>query len=160
MGLVIITKWLLLTNQVEVYWDERQHYMAGHTARRIRDGATRNLVVRFAKPSMTPDSIREDLEHIHNLDVVDIKLENGHAYVSTNGISWAVTAKSCMASRLKYKGTRIDFYPDECDEPLPPVVKKPRPPPNQPKKVPSVPHKNRFALLSEDDEELEDGELA
>ncbi|KAL2044630.1 hypothetical protein ABVK25_012300 [Lepraria finkii] len=90
--------------RVEVYWAERQHYMAGHIARRIQNGATRNLAVRFVKPSMTPDTIQEDLDHIHNLDVVDIVTANGHAYISTNGVGWAVTAKTCLASRFEVQG--------------------------------------------------------
>jgi hypothetical protein len=142
--------------QIEVFWDERQHYMQGHIARRIRNGATRNLVVRFVKADMTAESIRDDLEHIHRLVVVDVKIEGCHAFISTNGINWAVTAKTCMTSRLKYKGTKIDFLPDECNQPLPPVIKK-QPKRASPNKFATISNMNRFAVLLEDSEdELEE----
>ena len=142
------------TGQIEVYWDERQHYMHGHIARRIQSGATRNLVVRFIKPSVTAESIREDLQHIHQLEAVDVTLKDGHAFISTNGVKWAVTAKTCMTSRLKYKGHRIDFYPDECDQPLPPIVKKQQHRrTSSPNKAATISHMNRFALLLEEGED-------
>ena len=34
-------------------------------------------------------------------------------------------ARSCMSSRTAYKGLRIDWYPDECEEPLPSIVSLP-----------------------------------
>jgi hypothetical protein len=130
--------------------------MPGHIARRVHNGATRNLVIRFVKPALTAESIREDLEHIHQLEVVDIAFEEGHAFISLNGINRAVTARTCMSSRLKYKGSRIEFFPDECEEPLPGIVKKQckRPSPN---KAATVSHMNRFALLLEEsDDEFEE----
>jgi len=112
--------------QVEVFWDERQQTLPGHIARCIKtNGATRNLVVRFPKPDMTVESIKEDLGHIHRLEVVSIAFgDAGHMFISLNSVSHALVARSCMSSRLKYRGTRIEFYPDECDQPLPPIVKK------------------------------------
>jgi hypothetical protein len=103
----------------------------------------------------TPDSIRNDLEHIHHLEVVDVTtLAGGHLLVSTNDVSLAVTARTCMSSRLKYKGSRVEFYPDECWEPLPPVVRQ------TPQGVPQSPKKktftNRFEMLAGTDEEEED----
>lgn len=103
---------------------------------------------------MTSQSIREDLEHIHNLDVVDVTLRDGHAFISTNGISWAVTARTCMSSRLKYKRTKIEFFPDECDKPLPPVTKRqPKPTSAPTNKAATISHMNRFALLGQEGEE-------
>ena len=99
--------------------------MLEHTARLIQSGVTRNLVIRFPTPDLTADSIRQDLEHIHRLDVVSIDFVKGHAYVSLNSVHLALKAKSCMISRLKYKRTRIEHFPDECDQPLPAIPRKP-----------------------------------
>jgi hypothetical protein len=137
-----------------VFWDDRQHFLPGYLARRIyNNGATRNLVVRFVKADMTEDSIREDLEHIYRLEVVSCHFEFGHAWVSLNSVQQAVTARSCMGSRFKYKGCRIEFYPDDCAEPLPPYVK--RQPQSRPakgrRKEPAYFSNNRFATLTLDD---------
>ena len=80
---------------------------------------TRNLVIRFVKPEMTAESICADVEHIHQCEVVGLRFELGHAFLSLSSIQSATHARSCFLSRLKYKGTRIEFYPDECDQPLP-----------------------------------------
>ena len=143
--------------RIDVYWDEKQHFMPGHIARRVyNNNATRNLVIRFPKSDTTPESLRDDLEHIHRLEVVSCEMKNGHAFISTNGINFAVTARTCMQSRLKYKHTRIDFYPDECDHPLPEVIKKPYTKRDQsPNKTKfnTISHVNRFALLVGDNED-------
>ena len=151
--------------RIEVYWDDKQHYMQAHTARRIHNnGATRNLVVRFPPPDTTPESIKEDLEHIDRLEIVSCEMKNGHAFISTNGVHHAVTAKTCMQSRRKYKHGRIDFYADECDQPLPDIVKKPynkREHSPSKRKSNTISHMNRFALLNDaDDEEFEDAHRA
>lgn len=118
-------KTLTKSTQIDVFRDDRQCRLSSNIARRIEEnGATRNLVIRFPKHDMTSDSIKEDLNHIWRLQVVRIKFSDGHAYVSLNSIQAACIARSCMISRLKYKGTRIEFYPDECSEPLPPILKK------------------------------------
>jgi hypothetical protein len=145
---------MLTLAQIEVFWDDRQHYLQGHLARQIySNGATRNLVIRFAKPDMTEESIREDLDHIHQLEIVSIRFEFGHAWVSLNSVQQAVTARSCMGSRFKYKGTRIQFYPDECAEPLPPYVRRqPQPQPALSSKKSGYSFNNRFATLTVDDE--------
>ena len=133
--------------------------MSGHIARRINSGATRNIVVRFVKPDISSESIRQDLEHIDRLEVVGITHNDGHAFISLNGVTAAVTAKTCMASRKKYKGARIEFYPDECDQPLPSISKK-QPKRPQPTKAATVSRMNRFALLlDEGEEEFENAHL-
>ena len=147
----------LTSDQVEVSWAERQRFIPGHVDHKIvRFGASRNLVIRFPESDMTPESIRDDLEHIHNLEVVDVTmLAGGHLLVSTNDISLAVTARTCMSSRLKYKGSRIEFYPDECCEPLPPIVRKTfQCATSSPKNKKT--DMNRFQMLANMDEEEED----
>lgn len=148
------TRLLLTISQIEVFWDDRQHFLQGHLARRIyNNGATRNLVIRFAKADITEESIREDLDHIHQLVIVSIHFQFGHAWVSLNSVQQAVTARSCMSSRFKYKGTRIQFYPDECAEQLPPYVKRqPQPQPELSSKKSGFNFANRFATLTVDDE--------
>ena len=128
--------------------------MPGHVDHKIvRLNASRNLVIRFPKSDMTAEGVREDLEHIHNLQVVGITtLAGGHILVSTNDISLAVTARTCMLSRLKYKGSRIEFHPDECCEPLRPIARKTyQSIPLSPKKKTS--NMNRFQMLASMDEE-------
>jgi hypothetical protein len=74
---------------------------------------------------MTVESIKEDLGHIHRLEVVSIAFgDASHAFISLNSVSHSLVARSCMSSRLKYRSTRIEFYPDECGQSLPPIVKK------------------------------------
>jgi hypothetical protein len=103
----------------------------------------------------TADTIRDDLEHIHNLEVVDVTtLAGGHLLVSTNDISLAVTARTCMGSRLKYKGSRVEFYPDECCEPLPPIIRKAYQ--DEPPSPEENTFTNRFQMLAGASEEEED----
>jgi hypothetical protein len=135
--------------QVDVAWDPRQTYLKGSLAHRITSyGATRNLVIRFVKPHVTADSLRLDLEHIHRLEIVDIRFENGHAFVSLNNVALALTARNCMHSQAKYKGMRIDFYPDECDQPSVPardvVIKNHR---DAEIATEEIPLRNRFEVL-------------
>jgi hypothetical protein len=149
------TKFLLTRPQMEVFYDDRQHFLPGYLARRIHNnGATRNLVIRYAKADMTEESIREDLEHIYRLEVVSCHFEFGHAWLSLNSVQQAVTARSCMGSRFKYKGCRIEFYPDECTEPLPPYVK--RQPQSKPatlrSKKSNYNFNNKFATLTVEDD--------
>lgn len=139
--------------RLEVTWAEKQSDLTAFIQRQVyRQGATRNIVIRFAKKDMTEEAIREDLEHIHRLEVVDIVTANNHLFISLNGIQWAITARHCMLSRLKYKGTRIEFFEDECDQVLPPIEKKIYKKRQENHKRPAtVSMANRFAMLFEDD---------
>lgn len=105
--------------QLEVRWNERQFHVPHHVSNKISIGATRNLVVRGAMGKLTEKQIRDDLDHIHNLVVIDVQFKEGDAYISTNSIHNALFARTCMMSRTTYKGLRIDWYPDECATPLP-----------------------------------------
>ena len=136
--------------QITVAWDERQSYLTGSLANRIATfGASRNLVIRHVRRYVTAESIRDDLEHIHNLEVVKVHFSDGHAFISLNNIALAMTARNCMHSRQKYKGMRIEFHPDECAQPLP----MPRSPKRVSVKEDGIPMRNRFdALLNDSDE--------
>lgn len=137
--------------QVEVRWAERQYTLNSHVNNKIANGATRNILIRFAERNgLTETRIREDMEHICNFVIVDITFRDGHAYMSSNSVHNALFARTCMMSRRSYKGCKIEFYPDECDVPLPvrtqsiPVATK------EPRKQ-SVTQLNRFDLLNIDD---------
>ncbi|OAP59936.1 hypothetical protein AYL99_04938 [Fonsecaea erecta] len=138
---------------VIVEWDDQQTRMQPSFTHSVQShGRTRNLVIRFAGPGVTADGIRADLEHIHYLEIVDLFFRNGHAYISLNSIRSALAARSCMVSRLKYRKFKIDFYPDECDEPLPPVDIS-LPYKSNPIKRTRMLHRNRFELLYNGSEE-------
>ena len=86
---------------------------------KISNGASRNLVISGISASITEQRLRDDLEHIHGLVPVYISFTNENIYLSLNSVRHAVFAKSCLASRATYRRTRIDWFPDECDQPLP-----------------------------------------
>jgi len=88
-------------------------------ANKISNGATRNLVIRGGTSKLSELQIREDMEHIHNLVILDVKVEKGDIYLSTNSINNSSFARTCMISRREYKGLHIEWYGDECDGPLP-----------------------------------------
>ncbi|KAL5375668.1 hypothetical protein DPSP01_011027 [Paraphaeosphaeria sporulosa] len=114
----------LHTKRLEFRWNDRQFHVPQHVANKIASGASRNLIVRGALGKLTADQIRDHLDHIHNLVVVDIYFRGGDAFISTNSIHNALFARTCMMSRTVYKGLRIDWCPDECAAPLPRPVAK------------------------------------
>ncbi|OBU00735.1 hypothetical protein VE01_01034 [Pseudogymnoascus verrucosus] len=134
--------------RVTISWSDRHFTLANHVAHKIGMGATRNIVIRSAGTRHTDESIREDLEHIHNLVIISVKFVDRDAHVSTNSVHNAMFARTCMMSRSKYKGCKIEWDIDECAAPIP--VLKPRPIQKEnsaPK--PRAPI-NRFALLNMD----------
>ena len=131
--------------------------MPGHVASKIRIGATRNLIIRNVKPSVTEERLREDLDHIHNLIIISILFIDGDVYLSLNSIHNALFARTCMMSRAMYRGMKIDWYPDECALPLPimeHIMRKEMAPSPKPKPNPMA---NRFQMLNMDDDTTEDG---
>jgi hypothetical protein len=117
--------------------------------------------VRNIAGKVTADQIRDHLDHIHNLIVVDIYFKDGDAYISTNSVHNALFARTCMMSRTVYKGTRIEYYPDQCAAPLPRPTKAHTPTPRAPARAPmkQMPIVNQYALLdtgSDDDSESEE----
>lgn len=60
------------------------------------------------------------MEHISHLVIIDVKFRGLDAYLYTNSIGYATFARTCMMSRMEYKGCRIWFFDDECDVALPP----------------------------------------
>lgn len=107
-------------HQIEVRWAERQFRLNGHVGDKVSTGATRNLLIHHAvDKGLTEDSIRDDMEHIHNLIIIDVIFRQGNALVCTNSVHNALYARTCMMSRSTYKGCKIEFVRDECDVPLP-----------------------------------------
>ncbi|KAJ4305361.1 hypothetical protein N0V90_000892 [Kalmusia sp. IMI 367209] len=135
----------LHTKRLEFRWNDRQFHVPSHVSNKIANGASRNLIVRGALGKLTTDQIRDHLDHIHNLVVVDVFFRGGDAYISTNSIHNALFARTCMMSRTAYKGLRLDWYLDECAAPLPRPQVKNVSVPIVP--IKSVPITNRYTLL-------------
>jgi hypothetical protein len=89
------------------------------------------------------------MEHIHNLVIISIDFRNGDAFVSTNTVHNALFARACMMSRSTYKGCKIEFYPDDCDVPLPARSHRVKAEPEGPA-GPKASLANRFDMLSVD----------
>ena len=102
------------------------------------------------------------MDHIHNLVIIDVIFRTGDAFVELNSIHNSLFARTCMMSRAAYKGMRIEWYPDECSQPLP----KTRYVPRKENRAPSPAQKppvavNRFHMLGidgTDDDSSEDEE--
>ncbi|KAI7209658.1 hypothetical protein KC333_g8622 [Hortaea werneckii] len=128
----------LHSKRIEVKWADRQYRLNNHIHHKILHGATRNLIIRNARShGLTAARIRADLDHIHNLVIIDISFRSpftpssssataataaggsgatgdDDAYVETNAVHNALFARTCMMSRTGYKGCRIEFFPDQC----------------------------------------------
>ncbi|KAI0023245.1 hypothetical protein F4780DRAFT_777025 [Xylariomycetidae sp. FL0641] len=155
--------------RVFIRWAERQFHLPGHVASKVAIGATRNLVVRRCDPRLSEDSIRDDLEHIHNLIVIKVHFRGSSCYIKTNSVHNAMYAKTCMQSRLKYKGSKIEWDVDECTQPLEVARKRapspqPQPQPHQPQLQRAAPPKkglglqNRFDMLRMDDDDNDESD--
>jgi hypothetical protein len=145
----------LHTKRLECRWADRQFNVPSHVSNKIANGATRNLVVRGVGGKLAAAQIRDHLDHIHNLVVVDINFRNGDAYISTNSIHNALFARTCMMSRTAYKGLRIEYFPDECAGPLPRIKAHVFPPTAVSKTKPIT---NTYALLDTGSETESDSE--
>ena len=128
-------------------------------AYKISRGATRNLLFQPISKNITEQRIRDDLEHIHNLRIVDIHFDRDSARVSLNSVNQSLYAQSCLRSRKSYHGVRIEWYPDDCADPLPDLTPRPRMAQLRASAISPVPRlTNRYRLLHVDD--TEDGSLA
>ncbi|KAI9738118.1 MAG: hypothetical protein M1818_005546 [Claussenomyces sp. TS43310] len=136
--------------RIQAQWASRQYLLLGNVAYKLAGGATRNMVIRNASTRHTEESIRDHLEHIHNLVVIKISSDGQDVHISTNSVHNAVTARACMLSRAGYKGLKIEWDEDECAAP----IKTPSPKISHERDVPTKKQnsslKNRFALLSVD----------
>ncbi|KAI0976002.1 hypothetical protein F4678DRAFT_415517 [Xylaria arbuscula] len=133
-------------------WADKHFILPGHIANKIAAGATRNLIIRRCGAHHTEDSVREDLEHIHNLIVVKVEFVGGSCYIKTNSVHNAMFARTCMMSRATYKGSKIEWDIDECDQPFE-VVQKAWIKPHIPAKTAVAKTSNRFDMLRLDDDD-------
>ncbi|KAG9199468.1 hypothetical protein G6514_008431 [Epicoccum nigrum] len=117
----------LHAKRLEFRWADRQFHVPQHVSNKIAGGATRNFVMRGLAGKVTEEQIRDHLDHIHNLVVVDIYFQGRDVYISTNSVHNALFARTCLMSRTIYKGTRFDWTLDECAAPLPRPATKARP---------------------------------
>ncbi|KAJ9131144.1 Negative regulator of differentiation 1 [Coniochaeta hoffmannii] len=140
-------------------WNERQFTLAGHAIGKISGGATRNLVLRNINRSRhTEESIRDDLDHIFNLVVIKVEFIGYDCHIKTNSINYALFARTCMMSRGKYRGTKIEYGPDECAQPYdidrPTKLQAPRREAPPLRKGSNM--SNRFQLLNIDGEDSDE----
>ncbi|KAK5169806.1 uncharacterized protein LTR77_005784 [Saxophila tyrrhenica] len=138
--------------QIEVKWADRQFQLKPFTNDKVIHGATRNLFIRNAvAKGHTEAKIRDDMEHIHNLVIISVDFRGNDAFVSTNSIHTALFARTCMMSRTTYKGCKVEFYPDECDVPLPPRTQRKytMPAPVVEEKKPTMANRYRMLDLAE-----------
>ncbi|ROW15044.1 hypothetical protein VPNG_03374 [Cytospora leucostoma] len=143
--------------RVYIRWHDRHLTLSGHVARQISSGATRNLVIRRCDPRLTEKSIREDLDHIDKLVVIKVDFIGGSCYIKTNSVHNAMYARTCMMSRAKYKGSRIEWDLDECAQPYEqPAQARPRKDNLSAKKTDAMTMANRFHLLNLEDDGDED----
>ncbi|KAL7905879.1 hypothetical protein GGI35DRAFT_488140 [Trichoderma velutinum] len=139
--------------KIDIRWSDRFQILHDHFVKRIANGATRNLILRNCNTSHTEASIRHDLDHIHGLEVVSITFYGGMCRISTNSVPSAMYARTCMMSRLKYKGSRLEWDADECARPLNQVPLMPR----QKAALPAAPMRrsvssgNRFQILADEE---------
>ncbi|SPJ73673.1 related to RNA binding protein Nrd1 [Fusarium torulosum] len=104
--------------KIHTRWSDHQYVVKGQVVYHVTRGASRNFVIRKRDPNLTTRSIRDDLEHIHNLHVIDIQMDKDNCLVSTSAIHAAIFARNCLQSRLEYKNSRIEWVADECAQPL------------------------------------------
>ncbi|KAI9797277.1 MAG: hypothetical protein M1833_005573 [Piccolia ochrophora] len=97
-------------------WNDRQHRSNPYIARKIFEGATRNITIKnvHARGAVTDKVLEEQLDHIDGLRVVSITFKGKDVFISTTSVDKALVACSCLRSRIAYKGMKINFYPDEC----------------------------------------------
>ncbi|KAI0389864.1 hypothetical protein F5Y17DRAFT_447144 [Xylariaceae sp. FL0594] len=138
--------------RIFVKWADHHFILGKHVANKIGGGATRNMIIRRCGAQHTEDSVREDLEHIHNLIVIKVEFVGGNCHIKTNSVHNALFARTCMMSRAKYKGSRIDWDIDECDQPFD-VIQKKAPQLAPPKPSPARETRNRFDTLRLDDDD-------
>ncbi|KAK8172301.1 hypothetical protein BKA80DRAFT_318105 [Phyllosticta citrichinensis] len=100
--------------RVSVDWAQTQFHIYGALAKKIKFGATRVLCLRNAVGFINEQRIRDDMEHIHNLVIVNIKPCGHDMFVECSSILAAEFARTCMMSRIPYRGFRIESFPDGC----------------------------------------------
>ena len=98
-----------MLSKLEFMWSDRQFDLPSQIAYKIGRGATRSLLIRNAPQSSTDERLREDLDHIHNLVIVDITFLHGDAYLELNSVHNALFARSLfnVAWNVQEKQNRV-----------------------------------------------------
>ncbi|KAI5460037.1 hypothetical protein BGZ63DRAFT_263956 [Mariannaea sp. PMI_226] len=104
--------------KVNLKWSDRQFALTDYIAGKIKSGASRTIVIRNCESNLSEAMIRADLDHIHNLVVIKVEFFDKSCFIQTNSVSKAMMARTCLSSRLRYRGYRLQWGPDECDRPL------------------------------------------
>lgn len=139
-------------HQAKVSWAPNSWKPPGYIRGQVNSGKlTRNILIQRANSGITEALIRKHLDHIHKLDVLSVDIDGDEVRISTNCVTGALFAKTCLMSRSMYNGMWIGFYPDECAEPLPDTpgpgyVTEPR---SKAAIVPKGPLYNPYDLLSD-----------
>ncbi|KAF2016112.1 hypothetical protein BU24DRAFT_194059 [Aaosphaeria arxii CBS 175.79] len=143
----------LHTKRLEFCWNHHQFNLPPYVAYNIARGATRNILVRdAARRNLTADQIRDHLDHIHELKVVDITFKDGDVLISTNSVHNAISARACLMSRTVYKGLRLEWHADQCAASLPPARYITRTKPiMRPQPAQTSPMTNPYTMLCMDD---------
>ncbi|KAM0190944.1 hypothetical protein ACHAPA_010378 [Fusarium lateritium] len=154
--------------KIHTRWSDHQYVVKGQVVYHVTRGASRNFVVRKRDPNLTARSIRDDLEHIHNLHVISIEMDKDNCFVSTSAIHAAIFARNCLQSRLEFKNSRIEWVADECAQPLESVSSETLVPALVPGSTPSAEAKpvpsrknlmgNRFQVLDLSDTDGSNGD--
>ncbi|KAI1212283.1 uncharacterized protein F4807DRAFT_365397 [Annulohypoxylon truncatum] len=145
--------------KVPLRWSERQYTIPSYISNKAESGTTRNLVVKACRSRITEDRIRQDLEHIHRLVIINIDWIDDDCHIKTNSIQLAIYARTCMMSRSEYHGLQIGWDNDECDQPLTipredMLTKSWRPQLNGDITAPKI--QNRFSTLEVEGNEYDD----
>ncbi|KAL4725057.1 hypothetical protein ACLX1H_008504 [Fusarium chlamydosporum] len=153
--------------KIHTKWSDYQYTVKGQVAYHVVRGASRNFVIRRRDPNTTVQSLRDDLDHIHNLHVIDIAFNKDSCFINTSSVNSAIFARNCLLSRLEYKHSRIEWVADECAQPLetlPYEAQAPVPCVRQENASASVPPSrknlmgNRFQLLELSDTDRSTGD--
>ncbi|RFN41783.1 negative regulator of differentiation 1 [Fusarium flagelliforme] len=155
--------------KIHTKWSSYQYVVKGQVAYHVVRGASRNFVIRKRDPNTTARSLRDDLDHIHNLHVIGIEFDRDSCFVSTSSINAAIFARNCLLSRSEYKNSRIEWVADECAQSLESLPFGARPPPSasyvkeQNHSAPALPSRknlmgNRFQLLDLSDTDGSNGD--
>lgn len=145
----LLTYHQLTMRQVQIDWAQDQFQIYGALAKKIKFGATRVLVLRNAVGLIGEARIRDDMEHIHNLVIINVKPYGHDIVVECSSIYSAEFARTCMMSRNPYRNFKIESFPDHCAEELPPT-RPARISASLPKAKPTPMSRNIYSVLAMD----------
>ncbi|KAI0122101.1 hypothetical protein F4814DRAFT_457904 [Daldinia grandis] len=114
--------------KIRVSWGPRPRYINSELAAGIRN----------CEGKLTEREIREDMEHIKKLVIIEVMFSDGHCHIKTNSILDA------MMTKIKYQNWAIQWDHDECSWPF----KK-----GTPSKKPAARGRNRFTYFRKEDKD-------